>query len=145
MKTHVRVMAAALIVLGLATGCARSTPGTVAMTTEPGPPLTSPSRPSPTSIPGLPRIPIPNIPIPGLPRTDLPEVPAPPNALTMTCKEFNGLDDATRLAVIKEILAQHGSVFRPDDSDIALTLAAAMCTLMPKSRVSQILLGETPP
>ena len=70
MKTHVQVTAAALILIGLATGCQRTTEGTVAMTTEPGPPLTAAdghdavvTRP----IPGLPNIPIPDIRIPGLP------------------------------------------------------------------------------
>ena len=41
MKTHVRVGAAALILVGLATGCSRTTEGTVAMTTEPGPPISA--------------------------------------------------------------------------------------------------------
>ena len=66
MKTHVRVTAAALILAGLATGCSRTTEGTVAMTTEPGPRTTSRPSSSPT-IPGLPNIEIPNIPIPGIP------------------------------------------------------------------------------
>ena len=113
-KTHLRVAATALIglaiVLGLTTACQRTTEGTVAQTTEPGPPL--PSAPTTTSgrpgIPGLPEIPgipIPNIPLPTR-NTNVPEVPAPPNATSMTCGEYNDLDEATRVAVVREILAR---------------------------------------
>ena len=109
-KTHLRVAATALIglaiVLGLTTACQRTTEGTVAQTTEPGPPL--PSAPTTTSgrpgIPGLPEIPgipIPNIPLPTR-NTNVPEVPAPPNATSMTCGEYNDLDEATRVAVVRE-------------------------------------------
>lgn len=143
MKTHVRVAAAvALVLLGLTTGCERSTPGTVAMTTEPGPPLTSPSRTPSTVVPGLPGIPIPDIPIPGLPgRSDLPEVPAPANALTMKCEEFNGLDEATQLAVVRALLAEEGNPLGPNGESVGHILAQAACQFLPESTVSEVLLG----
>ena len=148
MKTHVRVTAAALIVIGLAAGCQRTTEGTVAMTTQPGPPLaSSPRTPSTAlpSIPGLPNIPIPDIRIPGLPDTDLPEVPAPPNALTMTCAEYTDLDDATKLAVVRAILAQESNPLGPEDEMVALIMADSMCQFLPDSVVNEVVLGGSPP
>ena len=115
MRTHLRVAAAALIFVGLATGCSRTTAGAVAMTTEPGPPIASPRTPS-TDDPGFPSIPglpditsrvcpqIPGFPMPG--NTDVPEVPAPANAQTMKCSEYTKLDEATQRAVIRAILAE---------------------------------------
>ena len=144
MRTHVWVAGAALILAGLTAGCERTTPGTVAMTTEPGPPITSTTR-SPTTVPGLPGIPIPDIPIPGFPRnTDVPVVPAPPNALTMTCSEFNDLDEATRLAVIREILAQENNPLGPDGESVGQMLVEAACQFLPDATVSEVLMG-TPP
>jgi hypothetical protein len=148
MKTHVRVTAAALILMGLATGCQQTTEGSVAMTTEPGPPLTtSPTRPSLPSLPelpNLPNLPIPDIEIPGLPNTNLPEVPAPPNATTMTCGEYNDLDDATKLAVIRAIVGQDDSPRAADDEMVALIMADMMCQFMPDSVVNEIVLGGLP-
>ena len=148
MKTHVRVTAAALILMGLATGCQQTTEGSVAMTTEPGPPLTtSPTRPSLPSLPELPNLPnfpIPDIEIPGLPNTNLPEVPAPQNATTMTCGEYNDLDDATKLAVIRAIVGQDDSPRAADDEMVALIMADMMCQFMPDSVVNEIVLGALP-
>jgi hypothetical protein len=147
MKTHVRVTAAALILIGLATGCQRSTEGTVAMTTEPGPPLTAPTQtePSSPSLPGFPNIPLPDIQIPGLPNTDLPEVPAPPNATTMTCSEYTDLDDATKLAVIRAIIAEEGNPPGPEGEMIALIMADSMCQFMPDAVVNEVVVGMSPP
>ena len=140
--------AAAVILVGLATGCERTTTGTVAMTTQPGPPLTSTTRPPTTTLPGLPGIPIPNlpnIPFPGLPsNTNVPTVPAPPNADTMTCKEFTGLDEATRLAVIRAILAKENNPLGPNGEGIGQMLAEAACQFLPNATVSEVLMG-TPP
>ncbi len=140
--------AAALILLGLATGCSRTTEGTVAMTTEPGPPIASPTRTPSTAepgLPGLPGIPIPDIPIPGFPRnTDVPEVPAPPNAETMTCEEFSGLDEATRLAVIRAILAKENNPLGPNGESVGQILAEAACQFLPDATVSEVLMGSPP-
>ena len=148
MKTHVRVTAAALILIGVATGCQRTTEGTVAMTTAPGPPLTSaPTRtaPSSPSLPGFPNIPLPDIQIPGLPSTNLPEVPAPPNALTMTCAEYTDLDDATKLAVVRAILTQESNPLGPEDEIVALIMADSMCQFLPDAVVNEVVLGGSPP
>jgi hypothetical protein len=149
MRTHVwsasvATAAAAVLLAGLTAGCERTTPGTVAMTTQPGPPITSTTR-TPTTVPGLPGIPIPDIPIPGFPRkTDVPVVPAPPDALTMTCGEFNKLDEATRLAVIRAILAQDNNPLGPNGESIGQIIAEAGCQLLPQATVSEVLMG-TPP
>ena len=136
---------AALILAGLTAGCERSTPGTVAMTTQPGPPITSPSTKTPTTVPGLPGIPIPDIPIPGFPRnTDVPVVPAPPNALTMTCSDFTKLDEATRLAVIRAILAQENNPLGPNGESVGQMLAEAACQFLPQATVSEVLMGKPP-
>ena len=136
---------AALILAGLTAGCERTTPGTVAMTTQPGPPITSPSTKTPTTVPGLPGIPIPDIPIPGFPRnTDVPVVPAPPNALTMTCSDFTKLDEATRLAVIRAILAQENNPLGPNGESVGQMLAEAACQFLPQATVSEVLMGKPP-
>ncbi|MCF6390526.1 hypothetical protein L2K20_26450 [Mycobacterium sp. MBM] len=142
---------AGLIALGLLTGCGRSTDGTVAMTTEPGPPLSSePTTTGNRSIPGLPQIPglpditIPNFPMPGQ-GSDVPDVPAPPNALTMKCSEFNDLDAATKKAVVNAILEREDSILGPDNVDIARSLAEAVCQFLTGSTVSEVLLGGPVP
>jgi hypothetical protein len=145
MKTHVRVGAAALIVMGLATGCQQTTEGSVAMTTEPGPDLTSePTATALPTIPGLPGFEIPDIPgLPGMPGSDVPEVPAPPNATTMTCDEYTGLDEATQLAVIRAILGEEGSSDEAGEMT-AVLLAGAMCQFMPDLTVSEVVSGSPP-
>jgi hypothetical protein len=142
MKTHVRVTAAALILAGVASGCSRTTEGTVAMTTEPGPRTTSRPSSSPT-IPGLPNIQIPNIPIPGIPGSDIPDVPAPPNATTMTCEEYTGLDEATQKAVIRAILAGDNTSNQGEEVT-AMIMAGAMCQFMPGLTVSEVVSGSPP-
>jgi PBP1b-binding outer membrane lipoprotein LpoB len=142
MKTHARVAAAALILAVLASGCSRTTEGTVAQTTEPGPTTTSRPSSSP-SIPGLPDIEIPNIPIPGMPGSDVPDVPAPPNATTMTCEEYVDLDEATQKAVVRAILAGEGTTDETAEMT-AMLLAGAMCRFMPGLTVSEVVSGSPP-
>ena len=152
MRTHVwvaiRISLAALILAGLTAGCERTTPGTVAMTTQPGPPITSTKRSPMTTMPGLPGIPIPDIQIPGIPglpsNTNVPVVPAPPNALTMKCSEFNKLDEATRLAVIRAVLAQENNPLGPNGESVGQLLVEAACQFLPQASVSEVLMG-TPP
>ena len=143
--------ATGLIALGLLTGCGRSTDGTVAMTTEPGPPLTSEPTttrdrgvPGMPQIPGLPEITIPNLPIPGQ-QSDVPDVPAPPDALTMKCSDFNELDAASKKAVVNAILEGEDSILGPENVDIAWSLAEAVCQFLPGSTVTEVLLGGPVP
>ena len=154
MRTYLRVAAAALVFIGLATGCSRSTPGTVAMTTEPGPPIASPRTPS-TDEPGFPGIPgLPDINIPGLPaipgfpmpgNTDVPDVPAPANALSMKCSEYVKLDEATQRAVIHAILADKKNQQGPESEMIAALMATTMCGFLPSAVVKEVVLGGSPP
>lgn len=145
MKTHVRMGAAALILMGLATGCQQTTEGSVAMTTEPGPDLTSePTATAQPTIPGLPGFEIPDIPgLPGLPGSDIPEVPAPPNATSMTCEEFADLDEATQLAVVRAILGEEGTTDETAEMT-AMIMAGAMCQFMPGMTVSEVVSGSPP-
>ena len=155
MRTHVRVTAAALVFVGLATGCARTTEGSVAMTTEPGPPISAPTRTPSTDdpgfpgIPGLPNIPglpqLPNFPMPG--GTNVPEVPAPANFETMRCSEFTKLDEATQRAVIKAILEKEGPQQGqgPESEMVAAIMASAMCSFLPSAVVKEVVLGGSPP
>ena len=122
MRTRVLLTAALFVVATAVAGCDRTTEGTVAMTTEAGPPLRS-STSRPTSSPA----------------------PPPGDAFSLTCKQYVGLDEASRRAVVQEILQDQTSVLSPGDADIAKTLADAVCTCLPDSTVAEILLGETPP
>jgi hypothetical protein len=156
MRTHLRLTAAALVFVGLATGCSRSTEGTVAMTTEPGPPISAPTRSPSTEDPGFPGIPgLPNIPglpqIPGFPmpgNTNVPEVPAPANSQTMKCSDFTKLDEANQRAVIKAILDEQGppqGQGREESEMVAAIMASAMCSFLPSAVVKEVVLGGSPP
>ncbi len=123
MTTYVRAggaCAALLVAVTLLGGCTRSTDGSVAMTTEPGPPLTS----APSQSDGVP--------------------PPPADALSMSCEEYNDLDEATQLAVVREILAQETNPLGPlgaQNEEIAKALADAVCQFLPSSTVNEVLLG----
>jgi hypothetical protein len=133
MNAYVRTAAAALITVGVLAGCSQTTTGTVAMTTEPGPTTMRSSKPTPT----------PESPTSSRPST--PGAPAPDDALTMTCKEYSGLDEDTQQAVIDEILGQEGSVLGPENAELAKTLADATCGFLPDAVLSEILFGGSPP
>lgn len=145
MKTRVRMGAAALILMGLATGCQQTTEGQVATTTEAGPDLTSePTATAQPTIPGIPGFEIPDIPgLPGLPGSDVPDVPPPPNATSMTCKEYTGLDEATQKAVVRAILTENGNSDETAEMT-ALLMAGAMCQFMPDLVVSDVVSGSPP-
>ena len=152
MRTHLRVVAAALIFVGLATGCSRTTEGAVAQTTEPGPPIESPSTRTPSAEPGFPGIPgLPNIPglpqIPGFPmpgNTDVPDVPAPAGWDTMKCSDFTKLSEAEQKAVIKAILKDSGNT-TPESEMVAGLMATTMCGVLPSAVVKEVVLGGSPP
>lgn len=139
MRTRVLVAAATFIVAGVITGCDRTTPGTVAMTTEPGGSTRTSTSTRPTT----------SSPRTSSPRTSTPRTSsdAPPSgdALDVTCKEYADLDEASQTALVEEILNDRNSVLGPGDAEIAKSLADAVCTFLPTSKVSEILLGETPP
>jgi hypothetical protein len=148
MRTQLRVTAAALIFMGLAAGCSRTTEGSVAMTTEPGPPISAPTRSPSSSDPGFPGIPglpqIPGFPMPG--NTDVPDVPAPANWETMKCSEYTKLDEAEQRAVIKAILEEQGGQGQgPESEMIAALMATTMCGFLPSAVVKEVVLGGSPP
>ena len=128
MSRPVRVTAVVMMSLALA-ACVKTVDGSVAMTTEPGPPITSPTATRPTSPT----------------TTETSEVPAPANAKTMTCEEFSSLDKETRLAVVKEILAEENSMFGPLGEEFAEQMASSMCQFLPDKTVAEVLLGSPPP
>jgi hypothetical protein len=132
MVMPLRVVATAVMCLGLA-ACVKTTGGSVAMTTEPGGSTpTSATASAPTSSPG---------------RTSTPatsEVPAPPGAMTMTCKDYVKLDEPTRLAVVKEILKGDNSAFGPLGDNFSETMANTMCEYMPDRTIREILIGSPP-
>jgi hypothetical protein len=146
MRTYLRVAAAALVFVGLATGCSRTTEGAVAQTTEPGPPIASPRTPS-TDEPGFPGIPglpaIPGFPMPG--NTNVPEVPAPANWETMKCSDYTKLDEAEQRAVIKAILEEQGGQQGPESEMVAALMATTMCGFLPSAVVKEVVLGGSPP
>lgn len=131
---RVLVAAATFVVAGTISGCDRTTPGTVAMTTEAGPSTRTSTSSRPTT----------SSPRTSAPRTSS-DAPPPGDPLGITCAEYVDLDDASKTAVIEEILNSETSVLGPGDAEIAKTLADAVCTFLPDSTVSEILLGETPP
>ena len=134
MRTRVLGAAAVFVVAAALAGCDRTTEGTVAMTTEAGPPLRSSTSARPT---------------PSSPRTSTPRTssntPPPGDPLAVTCQEYVDLDEANRTTVVEEILKDETAVLSPGDAEIAKTLADAVCTFLPDSTVAEILLGETPP
>ncbi len=151
MRTDLRVVAAALVFVGLATGCSRTTEGAVAQTTEPGPPINSPTR-APSAAPGFPGIPglptIPGLPqIPGMPgSTNVPDVPAPAGWDTMKCGDFTKLDQAQQKAVIKAILKDSGNQNQgPESEMVAGLMATTMCQFLPSAVVKEVVLGGSPP
>ncbi|MDP9164945.1 MAG: hypothetical protein M3O32_02580 [Actinomycetota bacterium] len=139
MRTRVLLVAAVFAVTGAIAGCDRTTSGTVAMTTEAGPSTRTSTSSRPTT----------SSPRTSTPRTSTPRTSsqAPPTGdpLDITCSQYVALDEADRTATIEEILQSGSSVLGPGDAEIAKTLADAVCTFLPDSKVSEILVGETPP
>ncbi|WP_336793978.1 hypothetical protein [Gordonia malaquae] len=70
-----------------------------------------------------------------------PTVAAPSNALTMSCTEFMGLDQATKQAVTTEVIAGNRTIVNPNNTSLAVVLAEAMCTHEPNSTVNTALGG----
>jgi hypothetical protein len=62
----------------------------------------------------------------------------------MKCSEFNKLDEATRLAVIRAVLAQKNNPLGPNGESIGQMLVEAACQFLPEATVSEVLMG-TPP
>jgi hypothetical protein len=66
-------------------------------------------------------------------------VPAPPNSLTMTCKEWRDLDDPTQLAVVTEIVNQPDFKGAVTDPDGARLVAKGACLLFGDKVVNDVL------
>jgi hypothetical protein len=123
---------AALVLLGGVAGCDRTIDGTVAMTTEAGPPISAPStahRPTKSA-------PFPT----GSPSTTY--APAPANALELTCADYTKLDVAARRSVIHAIVTQKPSAFTAETEEIARTFVDAACPYLTDAVVADILSGS---
>jgi hypothetical protein len=140
MRVGVRAVAVAVaavaVCLGLA-ACEKTTQGSVAMTTEPGGPITTSTPTTTTPI----QTPTPTT----TTSTTTSGVPAPANATTMKCDEFTQLDKPHRLAVVKQILQNNQSVFGPLGDDFAESMASTMCQFMTEETVYEVLTGSPPP
>lgn len=64
--------------------------------------------------------------------------------MTITCSDYLKLDQDAQSAVVEEIVSQDESILGPGDVEIAKSLADALCSFLPQSVVSQILLGGIP-
>jgi ABC-type enterochelin transport system substrate-binding protein len=67
-------------------------------------------------------------------------VPAPPNSLTMTCKEWRDLDDPTQLAVVNAIVTEPDFKGKVTDPDAARIVAKGACLLFGDKVVKDVLL-----
>jgi hypothetical protein len=121
--------------VGLA-ACEKTTHGSVAMTTEPGGPITTSTTTTTTPRPTPTRT---------TTSTTTSGVPAPANATTMKCGEFTQLGKPQRLAVVKQILQNSKSVFGPLGDDFAESMASTMCQFMTEETVYKVLTGSPPP
>ena len=141
MRTRVLFAATAFAAMGLISGCNQTTPGTVAMTTEPGfTQRTTTTRPSTTT----PRTTTPRS---TTPRSTTPgSTPTGPrsDSLSMSCGEYVTLDPDEQTSVVEDIINQPDSVFPPDQQEIAKILVDGTCSFLPDAVVSELLLG-TPP
>lgn len=99
-----RLTVAALLSAGLLAGCTQTVTGTVAQTTEPGPPM--------------------------------------PDATTITCKEYSGLEEDSQLAIVGELMKETGSRSGNQRTAVAKTLADAICKVLPTAKLSDILVGR---
>jgi hypothetical protein len=99
-----RLTVAALLAAGLLAGCTQTVTGTVAQTTEPGPPM--------------------------------------PDATTITCKEYSGLEEDAQLAIVGELMKETGSRSGNQRTAVAKTLADAICKVLPTAKLSDILVGR---
>ena len=59
----------------------------------------------------------------------------------MACSEYNDLDDATKLAVIRAIIAGAANPPGPEAELAALLMADAMCQFMPNAEVNEVVIG----
>jgi hypothetical protein len=78
--------------------------GTVAQTTEPGPPI--------------------------------------PDATTVTCREYSGLEEDAQLAIIGELMKGTSGGTGEQRTKVAKTLADAICEVLPTAKLSDILVGR---
>jgi hypothetical protein len=99
-----RLTVAALLSAGLLAGCTQTVTGTVAQTTEPGPPI--------------------------------------PDATTVTCKEYSGLEEDAQLAIVGELMKESSGRSGNQRTVVAKTLADAICKVLPTAKLSDILVGR---
>jgi hypothetical protein len=144
--------AALSVCLGLA-ACEKTTEGSVAMTTEPGGPITTTTTTTPKTT--TPQTTTPQTRTTTTPTTSTTTttttstttsaVPAPAGATTMKCSEFTQLAKPQRQAVVKQILQNNNSMFGPAGADFAEMMATTMCQFTTEETVYEVLTGSPPP
>jgi hypothetical protein len=148
MGKGLRAFAAALALaacLGLA-ACEKTTGGSVAMTTEPGGPITTTTRTTtPRTTTPTTQSTTPTSSTTSTTSTTTSGVPAPAGATTMKCSDYTQLPKPQRLAVVQQILQNNSSVFGPLGADFAETMATTMCQFTTEETVYQVLTGSPPP
>lgn len=63
------------------------------------------------------------------------------SAQTITCAEYDGLDEQTQLAIVGELVG-NGNPLGSQGARVAKALADAICQYVPDSRLSEILVGR---
>lgn len=59
----------------------------------------------------------------------------------MSCEEYSKLDEATRLAVVKAILAEGNNPIGANGETVGQLLADAACQFLPSAKVADVLMG----
>jgi hypothetical protein len=127
MRRHLRTVLAALILIGAVAGCS-STTTTTAPTSTASSSTKSTSATTTTSE------------TTSETTTSTSVVPAPPNSLTMTCKDWRDLDDPNQLAVVNAIVTQPNFKGAVTDPDAARIVAKGACLLFSEKTVNDVLL-----
>jgi hypothetical protein len=70
--------------------------------------------------------------------------PKPVDAKTMSCGEFTKLDQAARVAVVKELTGKPTAEVGPQNAEAVEPMATAMCKSMPDHKVAELILAPPP-
>lgn len=68
--------------------------------------------------------------------------PQIPDATSITCKEYSGLEDDAQLAIVGELTKESSGRSGNQRTIVAKTLADAICEVLPSAKLSDILIGR---